>query len=81
MLCGTNGPSFTATIQRAYGEKGLMRQHFSGCGITPTDNDIEIIGTERGYKLLTLEALFIAEIKPELNTKDEFRSRQLKLKF
>ena len=63
------------------GKKGLIRQHFSGCGITPTDNDIEIIGTERGYKLLTLEALFIAEIKPELNTKDEYRSRQLKLKF
>ena len=32
-------------------------------------------------KLLTLEALFIKEIKAFLNTKDEFRSRELTLKF
>ena len=32
-------------------------------------------------KLLTLDAHFIEEIKPELNTKDEYRSRTLKLKF
>ena len=32
-------------------------------------------------KLLTLEALYIEESKPELNTKDEYRRRTLKLKF
>jgi len=31
--------------------------------------------------LITLEALFIQEIKPKLNTKDEFKSRILTLKF
>ena len=43
---------------------------------------MKIIGKSRILdKLLTLEALFIEEIKPELNTKDEYRSRTLKLKF
>ena len=42
---------------------------------------VDILGRARGEKLLTLEALFISEIKPTLNTKDEFRSRELKLKF
>ena len=32
-------------------------------------------------KLLTLEALYITEIKQNLNTKDEYKSRTLKLKF
>ena len=31
--------------------------------------------------LLTLEALWIREINPEMNTKDEFRSRELTIKL
>ena len=31
--------------------------------------------------LLTLEALYIGEIRPELNTKDEYQSRELTIKF
>ena len=31
--------------------------------------------------LFTLEALYIREIKPELNTKDEYRSRELTIMF
>ena len=32
-------------------------------------------------KLLTLDALFINELKPDLNTKDDYGSRTLTLKF
>ena len=32
-------------------------------------------------RLMLLEALFIKELAPGLNTKDEFRSRNLSLKF
>ena len=32
-------------------------------------------------RLLTLKALFIKEINPSLNTKDEYRSGTLTLKF
>ena len=31
--------------------------------------------------LETLEALFIREIKPDLNTKEDFRNKELRLKF
>ena len=50
---------------------------------TPTDDIITILGrVHKGDgRLLTLEALFIKEIAPVFNTKDEFRSRTLTLKF
>ena len=63
------------------GNKGLIKNHFSTCGVEPTFNNTKILGYAKGVKLLTLEALFISEIKPALNTKDEFKSRELKLKF
>ena len=31
--------------------------------------------------LETLEALFIRELKPSLNTKEDFRNKELRLKF
>ena len=59
-----------------------MRKHFEECDIDSSENLVKIIGKSKfSEKLLTLEALFIKEIKPELNTKDEYRSRTLKLKF
>ena len=63
------------------GSRGLLKRHFEDCGVTPFFDVVDILGRARGEKLLTLEALFISEIKPSLNTKDEFRSRELKLKF
>ena len=62
---------------------GSVYNHFNTCiSGKPTLNDIEIIASsirETNY-LLTLEALFIRQLKPELNTKDEFRSRELIIK-
>ena len=63
------------------GNRGLIKNHFDNCGIKPDFNHVEILGKAKGVKLLTLEALFIAVIKPALNTKEEFKSRELKLKF
>ena len=61
--------------------RGLLRKHFDECNINPSFDLVSILGRARGEKLLTLEALFISEIGPKLNTKDEYRSRELKLKF
>ena len=61
--------------------RGLLRKHFESCQIAPSFDLVKILGRAKGEKLLTLEALYIAEIKPQLNTKDEYRSRELKLKF
>ena len=63
------------------GSKGLLRKHFEECDIFSSEDMVEILGKSSGEKLMTLEALFIAEINPVLNTKDEYRSRTLKLKF
>ena len=63
------------------GARGLLKKHFDDCSILPHDDMVTILGRARGEKLLTLEALFISEIRPSINTKDEFKSRELKLKF
>ena len=48
-----------------------------------SEESVNILGTtSKGYDhLLTLEALWIREINPELNTKDEFKSRELTIKL
>ena len=43
--------------------------------VSPSFKMVKILGKAKFEKLLTLEALFISEIKPALNTKDEFKSR------
>ena len=46
-------------------------------------SDVRILASSnRGMEhLLTLEALYIREKKPEINTKDEYRSRELTINF
>ena len=53
------------------------------CHSTIDEGHVHIIGgTRRGDKqLLILEALFQNELKPSLNTKDEYKSRTLTIKF
>ena len=61
-----------------------MRRHIETCdpSVKISEYSISILARANKYiKLLTLEALFINEIKPDLNTKDEYRSRTLTLKF
>ena len=63
------------------GSQGIIRKHYEECGSIPSEDLVNIIGKANGERLLTLEALHISTIKPVLNTKDEFKSRILKLKF
>ena len=64
------------------GNMGPVKSHLKNCGVTLNENIISVIGKNSNLsKLLTLEALFIKEINPSLNTKDEYRSRTLTLKF
>ena len=39
------------------------------------------INIKTNKNLMTLEALWIDEVKPNLNTKDEYKSRTLTIKF
>ena len=57
-----------------------MRKHVGRCTIKALQlSDIEILAStiRRIEHLLTLEALYIKEIEPELNKKDEHPSREL----
>ena len=63
------------------GSQGLLKKHFEDCNVSPSMDMVKILGKAKFDRLLTLEALFIAEIRPTLNTKDEYKSRTLKLKF
>ena len=63
---------------------GPMKTHIdTKCKTTLTDDDVDILHTtSRGENyLLTLEALYIRERKPVLNTKDEYRRRELVIKL
>ncbi|XP_066927934.1 uncharacterized protein [Clytia hemisphaerica] len=65
-------------------KEGPVRMRFMRCcKRKPEFEDLEIlVSTIKGeVHLLTIEALFIREIKPDLNTKDEFKSRQLLIKI
>ena len=70
-------------LKEHIGNKGPVKTHFENCAITPTHDVISILGSmDRGDGcLLTLEALFIKEIAPVLNTKDDYRRRTLTLTF
>ena len=52
-------------------------------GRVPSIDDLVILKTlERDIMYLSvMEALFIREIRPELNTRDEFRGRELRIKI
>ena len=57
--------------------------HFVACNTELTMENVKIIAStlKSITYLMTLEALFINDIKPSLNTKDEYRSRALVIKF
>ncbi len=61
-----------------------MKVHFDQCGVINFNEStiLKILDKCNSLsKLLALEALYIQEIKPKLNTKDEYRSRTLTLKL
>ena len=70
-------------FQEHIGKNGLMRKHFDSCGIFDYSTDfISILAHSNIFiKLLTLEAINIEKLKPKINTKDEYKSRVLTLKF
>ena len=78
------GKTFRLVKQRFgehMGSSSFIRKHFENCNVIPSDDYIKILGKAKGDRLLSLEAIFINRIKPNLNTKDEYKSRELKLKF
>ena len=57
--------------------------HIRACNVQLTMSDVSIIASplRTVSHLMTLEALCINDLKPSLNTKDEYRSRALVIKI
>ena len=61
-----------------------MRKHLNECGVNVNSTSEDMIILHQSARsenhLLTLEALYIREYKPTINTKDEYRQRELIIK-
>ena len=73
-------------VREHIGKSGVVRKHIDECSPLfrgeNLDKEINILAYSNSLvKLMTLEALFIKQFAPSLNTKDEFKSRTLTLKF
>jgi len=63
-------------------QSSLLGNHFKQCNNVLTMDDVSILATAKSiHQLLVLEALFINDVKPLLNTKDEYRSHTLVIKI
>ena len=63
--------------------QGPLKNHMKNCNTNISEENVKILSsTSKGEAhLLTLEALYIQEIKPSINTKDEYRRRTLTIKL
>ena len=63
-------------------ESGPVKKHLAQCNTNATSENVIILHqTARGVvHLQTLEALYIKEFNPSINTKDEYRRRELTIK-
>ena len=63
--------------------EGPVKTHYNQCSTTLMEEHVRILhSTTRGEKFLqSLEALYIRERNPSINTRDEWRSRELKIKL
>ena len=83
VLCQTNQPAFTNLLQRASKNQGSVKTHLHQCNTTITEEHIDVLSSTSRWEshLLTLEALYIQELYPKINTKDEYRSRTLTIRI
>ena len=80
---GKTSRHFRSRFREYVNNQGPMKSHLTKCKATLTEDSVEILhSTSRGEGyLMTLEALHIRELKPSINTKDEYRSRTLTIKM
>ena len=72
------------TRLKEHNQKGKpVRNHFDNCKCELTMDDVKIIAmsTKSVYHLMTLEALKIKAIKPDINTRKEYKRLELTIKI
>ena len=62
--------------------KAPVSLHMKSCGHSLSMDDVSILTTctKSVVQLMTFEALYINQLKPELNTRDEYKRRVLVIK-
>ena len=80
---GETSRHFKFCVREHVHRAGPMKSHLSQCSTTITEENVDILKTssQGEYYLLTLEALHTRELKPQINTKDEYKSRELMIKL
>ena len=71
-------------VSEHFNSSGTMTKHIEECGLSfdPMENTSILDNTQRNLKtLMVLEALYIKDLKPTINNRDEYRSRHLRLRF
>ena len=80
---GQTGRHLITRIKEHQMPSAPVSQHMRKCGTAVSVEATTILASttrSEAYRL-TLEALFIEQLRPQINTKDEFRSRTLTIKF
>ena len=64
-------------------KSSAVAKHLELCDIAGHEMDVEVLSSSLHGEvhLFTLEALWIRQLKPKINVKDEFKSRELVIKF
>ena len=64
-------------------KSSAVAKHLELCDIAGHEMDVEVLSSSLHGEvhLFTLEALWIRQLKPRINVKDEFKSRELVIKF
>ena len=80
---GQTGRHLITRFKEHQNRRSPVKAHFSECNVPLELDHVEILASSQKSEKhrLTLEALYIREIRPSLNTKDEFKSRELRIKF
>ena len=83
MLCGQTARHLTTCILEHKTKKGPVKEHFLNCDTEVTFESVEILASSSlgENTLLTLEALYIKDIRPSINTKDEWKSKALRIRI
>ena len=71
-------------VKEHFEKNGVMRKHMEACGVIldPYQSFEVLDHTNRGVVHLgILEALHIREVKPTINTKDEYVGRTLRIRI
>ena len=79
---GQTSRHVTTRISEHQKKGSPVGQHLVECFGTTHNVKWETLDACRGVeKLMTIEAIYIKKLKPQLNTRDEFRGRELTLKY